>query len=581
MDEKKMRNLPTYDEFMLVIEKNRTVEFFRQHPELLSKYSTGVEAHSKSEWDPKRNGSIDRDLERDREKKVKDQLRGRLKRIPEVDELVDPGHKNSWTIIDVLTGMREGYSDWWDWNRLKDAILSAKNVDDFVKTNTARARSWRFAHESYSESKDISQYGKFFKVLKTNFDLIQKSMKWVDTALKGIKGSAQAAFEKDLLKMGLSMKDLEVAMSHVENWTSMSRKKLDPSIWPLLQKLSVDSSSLPKVIYRGIFIDGAKIKDQAKFLKQWFPGSKPGVSQGKATSWSVDKGTAAEFMTDQDFIKDAKGGYYVLLRWKVDPAKVIADLRNLPVDHKFWNQQELIVDPAARDYEVDAMIPGSSGSDAHSEFIKTIKGGQGAWGRSKSEFALNFLNTPYETLSPNQRIEFKQIAKMTVGEFQSTYPGIGIDAKWKGVAMPIWNYLSKYSSNMVPTSISRNRVEFKFAFGLQSIEYLRDPVLDATIKRVKKETGYNQFAGSQEIVSNVGFIELIDDDYYDINLKIHLPTKCSPEVMNPNEKREIDQIADKALNTIFNEVGESNILNVMNRRQSEQKLPKNINIQIQ
>jgi hypothetical protein len=576
-----MRNLPTYDEFMLVIEKNRTVDFFRQHPELLSKYSTGVEAHAKAEWDPKRTGSVDRDIEHEREEKAKEQLRSRLKRIPEVDELVDPSHKNSWTIIDTLTGMKEGYSNWWDWHRLKDAILSAKNIDDFVKNNTARYRSWRFAHESYSDSKDISQYGKLFKVLKTNFDLIQKSMKWVDTALKGIKGSAQAGFEKDLLKIGLSMKDLQVAMSHVENWTSMSRKKLDPSVWPLLQKLSVDSSSLPKVIYRGIFIDGAKIKDEAKFLKQWFPGSKPGVSQGKATSWSVDRGTAAEFMTDQDFVKDSKGGYYVLLRWTVDPAKVVADLRNLPVDHKFWNQQELIVDPAARDYEVDTMIPGSGGYEAHREFTKTIKGGQGAYGRSKSEFALNFLNTPYETLTPHQRMEFKQIVKMTVSEFQSIYPGIGIDPKWKGVAMPIWNYLSKYSSNMVPTSITRNKVEFKFEYGLSALEYLNDPVLKATIQKIKKETNYNQFAGAQEIVSNVGFIELIDDDYYDINMKIQLPTKCAPEVMKPEVKREMDVVADKALDTIFNEVGESNILNIMNRRQSEQKLPKNINIQIQ
>lgn len=575
-----MKNLLSYDRFIL-LEKSRTVEFFRQHPEMLSSYSKGIDAHSKAEWDPKRVGAIDRSVEDERKTKVFSQLKKKIERFDGSSDMIDPNDKKSWSIAEILSGVKDGFSNWWDWDYMKKSIMAAKDVDDFAKNNTAKIRSWKFPHENYNTSRDISQYGKFFKFMRTHYSDIQKLMKWTDTALTGIKGSAQAGFEKDIMKLGLSMKDLEVAMSYVENWTSMSRKKLDPAVWPLLQKISVDPSALPKVIYRGIFVDGAKIKDEAKFLKLWSPGSKPGASQGKATSWSVDRGTAAEFMTDQDFIKDRDKGYYVLLRWTVDPSKVIADLRNLPVDHKFWNQQELIVDPAARDYEVDTIIPGSGGYEAHREFTNTIKGGQGAFGKSKTEFAMDFLSTPYETLSPNQRMEFKRIVKMTVAEFNTEYPGSRINPEWNSVAMPIWNYLSKYTSNIERIKVERNRVEFRYFYKIGAIEYLNDPLIKSTYTKISKETGFNQFAGKQAIVSNIGIIELLDDDYYDQDLKVQMPTKCDTEVVETGDSRDIDIKSDKALNDILNEIGESHMLEAMKKRQSEQKLPKNINIQIQ
>ena len=85
------------------------------------------------------------------------------------------------------------------------------------------------------------------------------------------------------MKLGLSLSDVKLAMTIVTEWTSMSRKKLDPSNWSLLNKISVAPNLLPKYVYRGIFYDGAKIKDQKKFIEAWKPGSKPGASQGKAT----------------------------------------------------------------------------------------------------------------------------------------------------------------------------------------------------------------------------------------------------------------------------------------------------------
>lgn len=576
-----MRNLITYEKY-LILERNKAVEFFQENPQLLSSFSKGIEKHAKSEWNPKKNGIIDKTIEDQREDKAKKVLSQRLSKIDGVEEPLDPTDKNGLTIIEVLSGKsRNGWSGWYDWKYFMSAILDSRSMDDLIKKASVRERIWSFPGENYSTRKDLSQYGKFYKILKDNFEEIKKSMKWIDTALKGIKGSVEKGFENDLAKLGLSTKDVEVAMSHIDNWTSMSRKKLDPQVWPLLQKISVDSRKLPEYIYRGIFYDGAKIKDEKKFLDKWTPGSKPGASQGKATSWSIDRGTAASFMTDQDFIKDNQKGYYVLLKWKVDPSKVISDLRNLPVDHRFWNQQEIIVSPEAKDYEIDTIIPGSGGYKAHHEFIETIKGGQGAWGRSKTEFALAFMNQPYETLNPNQRIEFKKITKMTIGEFESEYPGTNFSGEWKDVPLPIWNYLKNYMSFTNLVSVKGNVVEFEFRVGLNDLYYSADPLITATFDKVKAKTEFNQFSGTTELVSDIGIIELKSSDYYDMELDIKMPTKFEiGKNQKSGEPRSMDIISDDALKSILDEIGSDKMIEAIKKKQTQKTLPKNINIQI-
>lgn len=366
----------------------------------------------------------------------------------------------------------------------------------------------------------------------------------------------------------------------------MSRKKLDPQVWPLLQKISVDSSLLPQYIYRGIFYDGAKIKDEAKWLTKWFPGAKPGVSQGKATSWSIDRETAANFMTDQDFIKDRKNGYYMLLKWKVDPKYVIADLRNLPVDYTFWNQQEIIVSNEATDYEIDTMIPAAEGEDGFRNFVKSLKGGQGAWGQSKTDLSVNFITIPYQKLSINDRILFKQISKMTVKEFKALYPNNRItdEPSWQDMGMPLYNYIRQYNSNIVVQKSTKNEVVFKVFYTMHSLDYN-----DATreiFKKVKAENDFNQFASSYEIVSNEGYLKLLDDDFYDLDIEVILPTRFSTEEDKEGSRKSGDKLTDDAniaLFKIFDEAGGSKgFIEAFKNSQNANinKVSKNINISI-
>ncbi len=582
-------------EHWLILEKNKAVEYFKKNPKALSTFSSGIDVHKKP-WDP----IIDTKVESERKNKIYDQFIKKLSHLEDIDALIDPNSNNIWTILDILVGYTQSYErgkikfssngyKWWHWKDFYETIKDSNNFDTFV--SSIKKRQLAFPVGVYSVNKDLIEYDKLYSFIKTNFYFLKKSFSWLDTALKGITGSSTKSYENDLMKLGLSSRDVEVAMSYVQEWTSMSRKRIDPSVWPLLQKISVDPSMLPKYVYRGLFYDGAKIKDPIKWSNKWYPGSKPGVSQGKTTSWSVDRGTAISFMIDQDFIKDKENGYYMLLKWEVNPKMVIADLRNLPVDHKYWSQQEIIVSPDANNYEIDTMIPGKEGYEAYTKFASERQGGQGSSGRTKSEMAMNFIGLPFDKVSPGDRIEFKKIAKMTVKEFINTYPNISIDdKKLYGIGMPLWSYINKYfwHRNLNIISSSRNEVKFTLEYSMEDISssYTIGPEIYSLYQKYKKEYNFNQFSGKNTIISNEGTINLISDDFYNIDIRVSWPTRFEiveggKEEFDKPQTADIE--SDNVLKKIFDENGGSEFFvkaTKNNQIKKEASLSKNINIKI-
>jgi len=588
-----MQNLPNYNDW-LITEKNKAVEFFKNNPEYLSDYSKGVD-WGKDEWNPQ----IDTREGYKVQEKIKNQAlskAGKLKGSDTIFTLKGTSSKANWTYAKIIAGYNKNWS-WYGHDDLAKQIIKHKTFKTFKEEISKKyGSSFKLPGQDFGDIITELEGGiEFIDWLEKNWNKVTDILKWTSTALDGAKNLGQKQYDKMLLKVGLSERDVKIAMSHVVTWTSMSRKRLKPEVFPLLQKLSVDSSKLPKYVYRGIFYDGAKIKDLVKWSKKWYPGAKPGVSQGKATSFSIDRGTAASFMTDQDFIKDRKGGYYMLLKWKVNPDQVVADLRNLPVDHSFWNQQEIIVSPKAKDYEVDVMIPGEEGDDALREFTKSIKGGGGAWGTTKADSAMDFLNSPFDTLSINDRMQFKIVSKITVAEFKKKYPGSRItDAEaFQNMQMPLFNVFTKYISNTRILSSTRNEVKFVIELGLNNMDYIKDPLISAAYKDVKAKTDFNQFAGNKVIKSDVGTVKLIDDDYYDMDIEITLPTKYKVEYteydasrMNstkPGDEGDRDKVSNAAIEEIFNQAGGSSVFasHFKNKQtESTQKTSRNISIAI-
>jgi len=582
-----MINLNTYEQWLLN-ESNKAVEYFRAHPEELSKFSNGIQPHHKQNYKVDQEMSNFSDPEWPAKEKIYRASRMKLSKIGG-DVIAFEVGQARWTYTNMLIGQGpEGYSGgWYDSEYFRKAIMESKTFEDFLEEVDTKKRFWKYPFEDYNKKVEANEEPLFniYRWMKSEYKEIQDFCKWLTVALSGVQRLGHKRAEKEFMKLGLSINDVQVAMSYVKEWTSMSRKKLDPSVWDLLNKISVDEKNLPQYAYRGIFYDGAKIKDPIKWKEKWYPGSQPGVSQGKATSWTIDRQTAMTFMTDQDFIKDADGGYYMLLKWKVDPKLVIADLRNVPVDHTFWNQQELIVSPEAKDYEIDSMVPGSEGYEGLKKFQNEKPGGQGAYGQTKADFALSFMSSPYETLSPGTRIEFKQISKMTLSEYRKAYPNsrITADPQYNNVSMVIYYYATKYCSSINYVSTTRDEIKFTVSYNLRELDYSSNPNIKSMYKKYYDEMKFNQFGGTKYIVSNEGSIKLIDDDYYDMDIEINLPTSFSVEVLDgKTSERDIDIVADSALEKIFDELGEAPFIEAfkMTQLENQKRLPKNIQVDI-
>ena len=585
-----MRNLATYENW-LVLEANKTVEYFKAHPELLSHFRTGEEKYgAKMEvWDPKKRGVINQDKDHELSNKIDKQAGIKFKKAGFSIQMdwPDRQHPRDQDFAEWVSNTEKNYTNSYYYEDFIKVASQSRSSEDFEKNLDSSVIS---KPQYYRGSwKDFS----FWTLLEKNWNDFHNICKWYYTALQSAKNASAKHYDNELMKLGLSKKDVEVAMTFVQEWTSMSRKKLDPSAWPILKKLSVSPSSLPKYVYRGIFYDGAKIKDQKKFLEQWSPGMKPGASQGKATSWSIDRGTAASFMVDQDFIKYSQSGYYVLLKLEVDPSMVIADLRNLPVDHLFWNQQEIIIDPAAKNYEVDTIIPGAE-DETYREFCRSLKGGQGSMGMNKKDFITrSFLKIPYDTININDRIIWKELCFMTLKEVNDTYGtnffsgAIKDDAKFGDISFPIAIWMDRYG--IAPaykfTVVSSNEVKITVGFSLDQLSWSsKNAEISQMIKdKGKEDPNFNYFRTTLAIIGDMT-IKLVNSNYFNMDFEITLPSKMelienpfnAPDKQYSDKDKESNKIGNAFFKELYAKFGEKSFKDMLTQEASKLNVPRNI-----
>jgi hypothetical protein len=584
-----MRNLNTYENWLL-LEANKTVEYFKAHPELLSHFRTGDEKFgSKMDtWDPKQRRIIQVDKDYEVTDKINRQAADKFKKAGFSVKLTWPDrkHPREQDFAEWITNTEKNYDNSYEYLNFLEIASSSRSADDFEKNLESKITKPEYYKGSW---KDFS----FWPLIEKNWKDFNNICKWTVTALQGAKNASSKHYDNELMKLGLSKKDVEVAMTFVQEWTSMSRKKLDPSAWPILKKISVQPSSLPKYVYRGIFYDGAKIKDQKKFIEQWAPGMKPGASQGKATSWSVDRGTAASFMTDQDFIKDRKGGYFVLLKLEVDPNMVICDLRNLPVDHMFWNQQEIIIDPAAKNYEVDTIIPGAE-EETYREFSRSIKGGQSAMGTHKKDFITrSFLKIPYDTINVLDRITWKELCFMSLKEVNTKYGtdfftgAIKNDSKFGDIAFPIAIWMDRYG--IAPaykfTVNSPNEVTIKLGFTLDQLSWSsKNAEISQMIKdKGKEDPNFNYFRSTLAIIGDMT-IKLVNSNYFNMDFEITLPSKMElmenpfnePGKQYSDKDKESNKVGNEFFKVLYDKFGEKTFKDMLTQEASKLVVPRNI-----
>ena len=571
-----MNNLITYDDW-LILERNKTVQYFIDNPDMLKPKFADTPQQKNGPYKP-------REVRRDdsaEEKTRKIMYESFIKSNGGEDIIWNTDRKEDVKFFEWFSGWdhSRSMSRYTDYSiRLVEAVATSTSISTLEKKikDSRISIDWKTA---------INDIDTIWKWMTDNFKIVLHFCKFLKNAISGSRNQAEIKYENDLKKLGLNRQDVDKAMGWIADWTSMSRKRMPSEVWPLLQSISVDSSRLPKFVYRGLFYDGAKIKDQKTFLQKWSAGSRPGASQGKATSWSLDRGTAINFMHAQDFVKDKPNGYYVLLRWEVKPALVIADLRNLPVDHIFWNQQEFIVDPAARDYEVDTIISGSdkAGFDA---FRASSRGGQSSYGRTKKDFISQIYERPFDSLDLNQKIEFKKITYMTVDEVAAEY---GIKKEWNeriankigSVQFPLAMFLQgKYVSGFsmyIENIINSTTLEIGFSTTLDNFYHSSNSELSAIYKKWKDKNDFNQYSCSYYLTGK-GTVKMTSPSYYNIDFDIVLPEIFELEDKQEDRTRQTTIDADTAFKGIIEEYGIQRFPDLLKIEVSKISLPKNIQI---
>ena len=348
-----------------------------------------------------------------------------------------------------------------------------------------------FGQDVYLSDQEVKQ-------LAQSYNAIVKSHAALEKRIQGIEGANRARFQKNATKAGMSASDYRAVQDWITHFTSMSRKQIPKEIWPALQKLTVIPSRLPKTVYRGLFFDGAKIKDREKWLERWSPGNKPNVKPTKIQSWSTSIGVATGFMSAQDFVKDEENGFAVLLKYDItDPSVVIADLRNLK-DSAFWNQQEIVLSPAARDYEVVAAMPyedyiaqGKDWKDTDLYRYKEKHGapGAGVVGNTRNELLVNnFFDIHRLQIDPAEKEAMKEVTKMTVGAAKKKFnlPGRFIDeieTQFTNTLMPLYalslgnySYVNDNWKIQVDRVRSKNAIDAHLTFSPGFRKSYADPV---------------------------------------------------------------------------------------------------------
>ena len=204
---------------------------------------------------------------------------------------------------------------------------------------------------------------------------------------------------------------------------------------------------------------------------------------------------------------------------------------------------------------------------------------------------MRLLQMPFDKVSPGDKMEFKKIAKMTVGEFKAEYPKAPINTTeiWSKVGMPLWNYIDRHFWRVDIVSSSRTEVKFRLKYSMDDLTSSSNgPEIYSLYQKLNKETSFNQFYGKDAIVSNEGTIRLVNDDFYNMDIEVKWPTqfelvKGGKKPEEKSEPREEDNKTDGVLEKMFNELGGSKFfVNWSKTKQAEKgtNLSRNINIKL-
>lgn len=348
-------------------------------------------------------------------------------------------------IRDVLNSFAKGYNNsWYDYIQemikkypiLKKSFIIHKDewrkkgntLIELVEDRFTQFSDYdAFYNDNIKRLKDVYEYELNEEVLdeiKTNWESISKVVKSLKKKKEYYTNVALMRAKKFAKRKQINFSDLTALLAWISHFRSKSYRKIPKDIWDALHYITVDPNELPKTVYRGLFYDGDKIKDKEAFLKKWAKGSKPGVNSRKASSWTSNIEVAKNFMISQDQVKDHKNGYHVLLKYDIQsPKDVIADFRYFDW-MAFWNQQEVLLSPDAKDYEVVEIFPYTSYDEKDKPYHKYLKSGikksfSGSMGHTFKELIRMVFDVGLADLPQHQKDLLLKHKDLTLGDIDN------------------------------------------------------------------------------------------------------------------------------------------------------------------
>ena len=378
-------------------------------------------------------------------------------------------------------------------------------------------------------------------------------------------------------KKRINWSDFQNTLAWINHFRSASYRKIPSDIWNALQYLTVDPSNLPKTIYRGLFYDGAKIKDKEKFLKKWSKGSKPNVSLRKASSWTTNIEVAKSFMTDQDNVKDSENGYHVMLKYDVKSAEdLIADFRNWEW-MTFWNQQEILLNPSVKDYEVMEIFPKGEWVYKHSsddydnadksEYQNFYDTG------SKKEFAsysghdiksvmqYGVMDIMLSKLPEDEKFKIAELRDKTIAELPFKIYGMYADDKRLNMLIVLYQFIESSSFRWSEDSfISRDTARVNYEY---SAKHLVEDIKKLTGKEVSE---YSCKIKVEDIiiksVSRKPLQYVFDIDFSNVKLKF------SAYDLDEDENKKVTKHIQKQKKKIINDIKDESSKRMKERRKT-------------
>jgi hypothetical protein len=170
-----MRNLATYENW-LVLEANKTVEYFKAHPELLSHFRTGEEKYgAKMEvWDPKKRGVINSDKDHELSNKIDKQAGIKFKKAGFSIQMdwPDRQHPRDQDFAEWVSNTEKNYTNSYYYEDFIKVATESRSAEDFEKNLESSVIS---KPQYYRGSwKDFS----FWTLLEKNWKEFQNICKW-------------------------------------------------------------------------------------------------------------------------------------------------------------------------------------------------------------------------------------------------------------------------------------------------------------------------------------------------------------------------------------------------------------------